>query len=147
MAMDVTAQQGGKKRGRARPEMNVTPLVDVVLVLLIIFMVIAPMLGKQFWVHYPDQRRDDQHAAEPVDDDDGPVVVSVDAQGRIRINRDHVTEQDLSDRVRRILVARQSRTIFFDAADGADFGRAVAVMDLLRAGGATTIAVATEALD
>ncbi|MGD8316332.1 MAG: biopolymer transporter ExbD, partial [Myxococcales bacterium] len=53
MAMNVGAP--GAKKGGARPEMNVTPLVDVVLVLLIIFMVIMPLMPAQFWVHVPDK--------------------------------------------------------------------------------------------
>ena len=54
MGFAVEAGSGRqKKRRRSTPEMNVTPLVDVVLVLLIIFMVITPMMHKHFWVHVP----------------------------------------------------------------------------------------------
>jgi biopolymer transport protein ExbD/biopolymer transport protein TolR len=53
MAIDF-GQKGGKF-GRPRPNMNVTPLVDVVLVLLIIFMVITPLLAKQFWIDLPNK--------------------------------------------------------------------------------------------
>ena len=140
MAMDV-GSGGGKKR-RARPEMNVTPLVDVVLVLLIIFMVVTPLLAKQFWISLPDQN-DEQ---EPPPDTEPPLVVSVGSDGTIRINTEEVQAADLSSRLQRVLAARRSRTIFFDAADDADFGRAVEALDLARGGGATTIAVATEAL-
>jgi biopolymer transport protein ExbD/biopolymer transport protein TolR len=132
---------GGKKR-RPRPEMNVTPLVDVVLVLLIIFMVVTPLLAKQFWISLPDQN-DEQ---EPPPDTEPPLVVSVGSDGTIRINTEEVQAADLSSRLSRVLAARRSRTIFFDAADDADFGRAVSALDLARGGGATTIAVATEAL-
>ncbi len=139
MALDVTT--GGKRRG-LKPEINVTPLVDVVLVLLIIFMLITPLLGKQFWIHYPDLQQEQE--SKPAPDDQGPVVLSVTADGRARINREFVGDDDLSARVRRILAARGSRTIFFDAADEAEFGRAVEIMDIARAGGATTIAVLTQ---
>ena len=140
MAMDF-GTGGGKKR-RPRPEMNVTPLVDVVLVLLIIFMVVTPLLAKQFWISLPDQN-DEQ---EPPPDTEPPLVVSVGSDGTIRINTEEVQAADLSSRLSRVLAARRSRTIFFDAADDADFGRAVEALDLARGGGATTIAVATDAL-
>jgi biopolymer transport protein ExbD/biopolymer transport protein TolR len=55
MAFEVASPGKGKKKGRSTPDMNVTPLVDVVLVLLIIFMVITPLLAKQFWVHVPER--------------------------------------------------------------------------------------------
>ena len=144
MALDVSAGKGSKL-GVARPEMNVTPLVDVVLVLLIIFMVITPLLGKQFWVHYPDL--DDAEDQSSPEEGQGPVVVSVAASGHARINREIVPDEDLAGRIRRVLAARGSRTIFFDASDRVEFGRAVEVLDLARGGGATTIAMLTESID
>ncbi|MEZ4256527.1 MAG: biopolymer transporter ExbD [Polyangiales bacterium] len=147
MAMDLGsagAKRKGRRRRRSAPAMNVTPLVDVVLVLLIIFMVITPLLAKQFWIHMPD--KDDPTAEPPPPDDPGPIVVSVTRGGRIRINRDEVADAEFPNRLRRVLAARRTRTIFFDSSDAAEFGRAMAVMDLARAGGASTIAVSTEAL-
>jgi biopolymer transport protein ExbD len=79
--------EGKSKLGVATPEMNVTPLVDVVLVLLIIFMVITPMLSKQFWVHLPEDRKENVPPPPP---NDGPVVVTVAKDGTIRVNRDEV---------------------------------------------------------
>ena len=146
MGMEA-ASTGDRRKGRRRraaPAMNVTPLVDVVLVLLIIFMVITPLLAKQFWVHMPD--KDDANAAPPPPNDPGPIVVSVTSTGRIRINRELIADADFPGKLRRILAARQSRTIFFDSSDAADFGRAMEVMDMARGGGAATIAVATEKL-
>lgn len=146
MAFVVAAGKGGKKgRRRATPDMNVTPLVDVVLVLLIIFMVITPMLAKQFWIHLPSEPEADA-APPPPSAADGPVVLTVDGEGVIRINRDVVPLEQLQARLHRVLAARGDRTIFFDAASDAPYGRAVEVLDTARGGGATTIAVATEAL-
>ena len=133
----------GGKRGRAAPEMNVTPLVDVVLVLLIIFMVITPLLSKQFWINLPDKKEDNEP---PNPDAKEPVVVTVGADGKIRINRDIVADQDFPTRLRRVLAARQDRTIFFDAHNDAPFHRASIALDLARGAGASTIAVATEAI-
>ncbi len=146
MAMDVSVGKSGKK-GRSTPEMNVTPLVDVVLVLLIIFTVITPMLAQKFWVHVPERPDPNRPVPEqPADDEQGPVVVWVDAWSRIRINRDVVADAELETRIHRILAARGNRQIFFDAHDDAPVGRAMEVLDRARAGGATTIAVVTEAL-
>jgi biopolymer transport protein ExbD len=145
MAISLTAGGAGKKgrRRRATPDMNVTPLVDVVLVLLIIFMVITPMLAKQFWIHLPSEP-DEQAQPTPPTDAEGPVVVTVDAEGAVRINRDVIALADFPARLHRVLAARGDRTVFFDATSDAPYGRAVEVLDLTREGGATTIAVSTE---
>ena len=140
MAMDV-GSSGGKKKGRSRPEMNVTPLVDVVLVLLIIFMVVAPLMAQQLFITLPDR-----DPAEPPPDQQGPIVVSVGSDGVAHINRDRVTDTELPVRLRGVLAARRTRAIFFDAHDDAPYGRAVEVLDLARGAGARQIAVATEAL-
>jgi biopolymer transport protein TolR len=141
MAMD-SGQSSGKP-GRATPSMNVTPLVDVVLVLLIIFMVVTPLLAKQFWINLPNQV-DKQEP--PASDDDTALVVRVTKSGQITVNTEVVSAAELTPRLRRMLSARKDRTIFFDADEEADFGKAVTVMDLARGGGATTIAVVTAPL-
>jgi biopolymer transport protein TolR len=143
MAMDIGASGG--KPGRATPSMNVTPLVDVVLVLLIIFMVITPMLAKQFWLHLPN-KPDPNEAQTPPDDDNKPIVVSVTKNGDIKINRDVVPANQLSAKLKRALAASGQRTVFFDADEEAEFGRTVDAMDLARAGGAATIVVLTDPL-
>jgi biopolymer transport protein TolR len=140
--MGMTGPSSGK-RGRAAPEMNVTPLVDVVLVLLIIFMVITPLLSKQFWINIPDKKEDDEP---PNPNAKEPVVVTVDAEGKIHINRDVVPDQEFQAKLHRVLAARQDRTIFFDAHNKAPFHRASIALDLARGAGASTIAVATEAI-
>jgi biopolymer transport protein ExbD/biopolymer transport protein TolR len=141
MAMDVGAPQG--KPGRATPSMNVTPLVDVVLVLLIIFMVITPLLAKQFWLNLPNKVEEQQP---DTPDDSKPIVVSVTKSGEFKINHDVVPKDQFSNRVRRVLAGSGQRAIFFDADDDAEFGKTVEAMDLARGGGATTIAVLTDAL-
>jgi biopolymer transport protein TolR len=140
MAMDVGTSGG--KPGRATPSMNVTPLVDVVLVLLIIFMVVTPMLAKQFWINLPNKIEKDQ-PSDPTDKD-LPLVISVTAKGEFKINRDVVSKAEFSTKLHRVLAARGERTVFFDAEEDAEFGWAVEAMDLSRAGGAATIAVLIE---
>ncbi len=139
MAMDLDTSGKGK-RGK-KPEMNVTPLVDVVLVLLIIFMVMTPMMLKHFSVTLPPESD-----APPPADAQAPIVLSVSSDGTIRINRDEVSAAELPNRLRRVLAGRGTRTIVFDAHDDASYAEAVAALDLARSAGATRIAVATEAL-
>jgi biopolymer transport protein ExbD/biopolymer transport protein TolR len=140
MAMDIGSKGG--KPGRAQPNMNVTPLVDVVLVLLIIFMVITPLLAKQFWLHLPNKVDKDQ--PQDSSEKEKPIVVTVTQSGDIKINRDVIPKAEFPNKLRRVLAAREQRTIFFDAEDDAAFGNAVVAMDLARGGGAATIAVLTD---
>lgn len=146
MAMDIAAPGSGK-RGRPRPEMNVTPLVDVVLVLLIVFMVLTAMMKEHFWVHVPekDQKDQPQEQAES-HDDEAPIVVSVGQDGQIRINQEVYPDRDFPERLKRMLVARGERRVYFDAGDGVSYERAMQVLDLARGGGAAHIAVVTEKL-
>src|ERR1700754_729351 len=109
MAMEI-GQRGGKP-GRATPSMNVTPLVDVVLVLLIIFMVITPMLAKQFWLHLPN-KPDPKDAETPADDKNKPIVLSVTKSGDIKINHDVVPAAQLSAKLKRVLAGSGQRTVF-----------------------------------
>jgi biopolymer transport protein ExbD/biopolymer transport protein TolR len=105
-------------------------------------MVITPLLAKQFWLNLPNKVDKEQQADVP--DKDKPIVVSVTKKGEIKINRDVVPKAEFSNKLHRVLAAREQRTVFFDAEDEAEFGNAVEAMDLARAGGAATIAVLTD---
>jgi biopolymer transport protein ExbD/biopolymer transport protein TolR len=120
--------------------MNVTPLVDVVLVLLIIFMIVTPMLTRKFWVHVPVK---DEPAEPAPPGATVPIVLTLAADGSLRLNQERVEAADLRARLERVFAARSDRTLFFDAEAGASHGRAVEAMDLARSGGALTIAVLT----
>ena len=143
--MAIALDTGGRRRGGVKPYMNVTPLVDVVLVLLIIFMVIAPMMVKQFWLHVP-KKETAAVAAEPPADAPVSIVVSVRADRTVWINADPVPLAELGTRLERIFAARTDRLVFFDADDRLPYGDAVEVLDTARGGGATSIAVLTEAV-
>jgi biopolymer transport protein ExbD len=136
---------GAPARGPA-PQMNVTPLVDVVLVLLIIFMVITPLLSKQFWVHTPKQEREEVKREELQNDPDPPLVMRVLKDRRITVNGTEVGVDELADRLRRMFAARDDHVLFFDAEDDAPYGFTVEVMDRAREGGAVTIATLVNAL-
>jgi len=128
------------------PQMNVTPLVDIVLVLLIIFMVITPLLTKTFWVHTPKQEKEEVKNEDLQNDPSPPLVLRVRAGRAIDVNGTEVTFDELPNRLKRMFAARDDHILFFDAADDAEYGFTVEVMDQARAGGAVTIATLTEAL-
>jgi biopolymer transport protein ExbD/biopolymer transport protein TolR len=123
--------------------MNVTPLVDVVLVLLIIFMVVTPLLAKQLWLNLP-KKEDPVRVERAPDDADKPVVLTVDERGVLRINQTEVPRAELKERLARIFAARSDDVLYFDADDAAAYAVAVEAMDAARMGGARTIAVLTE---
>src|SRR5690349_23262343 len=108
MAMTV----GGTGKGVA-PQMNVTPLVDVVLVLLIIFMVITPLLSKNFWVHLPKQQKEEITPEQLDKDPDPPLVLRVAADRKLQVNGSDVSIDELSDRLKRMFAARDDHILFF----------------------------------
>ena len=142
MAMTVGAPAG---KGVV-PQMNVTPLVDVVLVLLIIFMVITPLLAKNFWVHLPKQDKEEVTRQQMEADPAPPLVMRVGPGRTIQVNGADVPFAELSERLKRMFAARDDHVLFFDAADDAEYGFTVEAMDQARAGGAVTIATLTSAL-
>ena len=141
MAFDLSSSG---RRSAIRPSMNVTPLVDVVLVLLIIFMVVTPMLMKQVWMNVPPKSQDD--APPPPADAQPPIVLTLDLAGVTQINGDIVTGPELVETVKRMLNARADKVVFFDAASDVPYERAVEVMDVLKGGGVETVAVLAEEL-
>ncbi|NVJ06600.1 biopolymer transporter ExbD [Myxococcus sp. AM001] len=139
MAFDLGGGKGG-----IRPAMNVTPLVDVVLVLLIIFMVVTPLMTKQMWMTVP-AKGDDLEAAAPPPDAKPPVVLTVDKSGVLRINREEVPRDQVVARLQRMLNARPDKIVFFDASDDVPYGAAMDVLDLAR-GGDITVGVLPDKL-
>ena len=137
---------GGDGGKVVAPQMNVTPLVDVVLVLLIIFMVITPLLSKQFWIHTPKQEKEEVPPDQVQQDPTPPLVLRVGAGRTINVNGAEVGFDELPDRLKRMFAAREDHVLFFDAADDAEYGFTVQVMDKAREGGAVTIAALTSAL-
>ncbi len=123
------------------PQMNVTPLVDVVLVLLITFMVITPLLTKTFWVHTPAERTEEVEQVSLADDQ--PLVLRVARDGSMRVNGVDVTGDELPARLRRMFAARDDHVLFFDADDDADYGLVMRVLDHAREGGAVTLGMLT----
>ena len=126
-------------------EINVTPLVDVVLVLLIIFMVVTPLLEKDIEVRVPDN--DDIQETTEVPPDQ--LVVSLAADGALKINADDITAPEYVEKLSRMVAAkpRGERLVFFMADDRTNYGRLVWALDGARQAGAETLGMMTEKLD
>jgi biopolymer transport protein ExbD/biopolymer transport protein TolR len=131
----------GKPKG-ATPQMNITPLVDVVLVLLIIFMVVTPLLSKTFALNLP--KKDDEPA--PPGAPNEQIVLLVTRDGRTLINNHEIARTELEPKLRTYLAAKSDKVVYFDAEDGTPYATAVAAMDQARGGGARTVAILTEKL-
>jgi biopolymer transport protein ExbD/biopolymer transport protein TolR len=134
---------GGKKKESSTPNINITPLVDVVLVVLIIFMIVTPMVTKTFWLNLPSK---DKNEEPPPPSDNKPLVMTVDKAGVIRINTTVLSKNEIKDRVPRMLAAKDQKVLYFDAANDASYAVAIEAMDLSRSGGVKSIAILTESV-
>jgi biopolymer transport protein ExbD len=142
----VAIEVGNGKARRVRPVMNVTPLVDVVLVLLIIFMVITPLLAKQFSTNVPI-KDDPNQPPPPPNAGPPPVVLAARSAGHLEINGEQIAPESMAERIPRLLAAQPEPVLFFTADDDVPHGRAVEAMDRARAAGAKVIAIITEKLE
>ncbi|MGH9318138.1 MAG: ExbD/TolR family protein [Thermoanaerobaculia bacterium] len=125
--------------GEYKSDINITPLVDIVLVLLIIFMVITPLLQMGYDVKVPPKATVDNPIA-PLDQ----VVISLTAQNHIFLNKQEVTAQQLSQQLSDILKNRRDKTVFFSADDGTTYFECIKVMDILRTSGAKNLGIVLE---
>src|SRR5262245_3740714 len=103
MAMTVGSGAGGKT---VTPQMNVTPLIDVVLVLLIIFMVTTPLLSKNFWVHLPKQEKQEVEPEELQQDPEPPLVMKLGPGRLVTVNNTEIAPEELVERLKRMFAAR-----------------------------------------
>jgi biopolymer transport protein TolR len=122
MSMDLGAGKGGVKS-----DINVTPLVDVMLVLLIIMMIVAPMLQKGVDVKLPQAaNRSDKP------DTQDQVVVGVTANGQLHLNSVAVSDEELATRAKEALEIAREKIVYLKADQDATYGRVMAAMDALR---------------
>ncbi|HZR80226.1 MAG TPA: biopolymer transporter ExbD [Candidatus Binatia bacterium] len=121
-----------------KAEINVTPLVDVVLVLLIIFMVVTPLLRQEVPIDLP-LAQNSRNAGDP-----GQITVSLAADGRTFVNGVAVPPDDLVPRLTAIYAERPDKTIFLEADRGLPHGRVVDLMDQCRAAGIVRIGIVTK---
>ncbi len=138
--LDPPRGANGKRRYRPMAEINMIPLIDVMLVLLIIFMVSAPLLTVGVNVDLP------RTAANPVSSPDEPISISITAEGRVFIQETAVEVGDLVSRLSAIAEARGGKeTRIFVSADRAlAYGRVMEVMGLIAQAGFTRVALVAE---
>lgn len=127
--------------GGVNSEINVTPLVDVVLVLLIIFMIVSPMLTSGYELDVP-QKMEDIDIPEEVTKDQ--LIVTYTKEGNLYINKDAVALEALGQTLEQILNTRSKKTVFFAAARELNYGQVVTAMDDIRTAGAEAIGLVTD---
>ena len=127
---------GGSGRHRALAEINITPLVDVMLVLLIISMLAAPMLQKGIPLDLPETETSK-------DITDPRTVVSVDREGRLRLNDQPVHPALLVQRMKALASGNPGDTVFLRADKLMPYGEVLNVMDMIRKAGVTRVALVT----
>jgi biopolymer transport protein TolR len=131
----------GGVRGGSIAEMNVVPLIDILLVLLIIFMVISPRVPVGLPVLLPEPAPPEMRPAPDV------VVVQLFADGSLRINRDAVAWQDLQDRLEEVFKGRATRVAFVRGDGGLEFGVVARAIGLMRDAGITSVGLMTPELE
>jgi biopolymer transport protein TolR len=134
----------GGRGGRRAPmaEINVTPLVDVMLVLLIIFMITAPLLVSGVPVDLPDSR------AGALKQDNAPIQVSLDREGQLFIDEQAVPDQGLTAKLSAIREARsggEEPRVYVRADTGLDYGRVMRIVGEVNAAGFSKVALVSEA--
>ncbi|HEX4692954.1 protein TolR [Sphingomonas sp.] len=133
----------GKGRRAPMADINVTPLVDVMLVLLIIFMVTAPLMTAGVPVNLPDSR------AKSLDQDQKPVSIAIERDGTIYLDDKTIDEDALPDRLAALAADRtpdgKPRQVFLRADRGLDYGKVMSVMGELNRAGLNRVALVSNA--
>ena len=131
-------RRGRRAKFRPMAEINVTPMVDVMLVLLIIFMVTAPLLTVGIPVNLP------QTKAEPLSNPDEPLVVTVNAKGEIYLQETSIGDDALVPRLQAITANKPDTKIFVRGDKAIDYGRVMQVMGMIKSAGFTQVALVVD---
>ena len=121
-------------------DINITPLVDVVLVLLIIFMVLTPLLQMGYDVNVPPKKT----ALASEISSKQQLIVTMIRQDSVYLNREQVPITQLPQRLSEILRNRSDKTVFFAGDDEVNYGIVISTMDIIRNAGAEKIGIVTE---
>ncbi len=138
MAVSLNGRFSGRGRYRPLSEINVTPLVDVMLVLLIIFMVTAPLMTSGVSVDLP------KTDAKPLNTDSQPLTVTIDASGKIFLQDQEVQLPELVAKLQAVAENNQDRRIFVRGDKDLAYGRIMEVMGTITQGGFTKVALLAE---
>jgi len=137
MSMDIG---GRSSRGKHQPmsEINVTPMVDVMLVLLIVFMVTAPLLTQGVPIDLPESQ------ALALPNDNKPIEISIDQNGAIFINDTEISDNELIIRLKAITANRTDARIYVRGDKTNSYGRVMEVIGAINAAGFKKVALITE---
>ncbi len=135
---------GSRRRGRGQPryramaDINMTPFIDVMLVLLIIFMVAAPLLATGVPIDLP------QTKAAALNIDQKPISVAVDPKGDVYINDEPVPQEQLADKLKELAKAGPDERIYVRGANQVNYGRVAEIMSIITTAGFKRVALVTE---
>jgi biopolymer transport protein TolR len=144
MGMAAGASQGGKRRRRRGRrggpinEINMTPFIDVVLVLLIIFMVAAPMMTVGVPLDLP------QSKASPLNSDVKPITLSIRQTGQVFLGEDELTDETIVPKLNETAKTGTEERVFVRGDKRVDYGRVAQVMAIVTGGGFKKVALVTE---
>jgi len=136
MGAQLSRSSGGRRRGNA--EINVTPFVDVMLVLLVIFMVTAPLMLQGMDVNLPET------TTQPIRMPNAPLVLTVTKDGKYSLARKVIPADELQAKLEAVFDARGSKEVFLRADEAAPYGVVVQAMAAARRAGATRLGIVTE---
>ena len=132
-------QGSGDDELQENSEINVTPFIDVMLVLLIIFMVAAPMMTVGVPLELPKTAAQSM----PTEQEE-PLTISLTADGGLTIQTTAVSDEELIPRLQSIMTERRSNKLFIRADNGVNYGRVAEVMGALQAAGYTSLGLVTD---
>jgi biopolymer transport protein TolR len=138
-------ESGGRRRRRSRQatlnsQINMTPFVDLMTVLLVVFIVATPMMTVGVPLTLPKTAA----TPLPLEQQEEPLTVNVDAEGAVFVQKQPVPLEELAPRLQAILAERTSDRVFLRADAGIDYGRVAQVMGALNAGGVRNIGLVTD---
>jgi len=125
-------------------DINVTPLIDVVLVMLIIFMVLTPLAEKQMYMRVPEFEPPNTQVVPPDAVPPDQIVLTALKNGRVLLNKTEMTVEDAMVKLKPVYEGHLSKVLFFNAQDGTRYEFAVTVLDEAHKAGVNTIGMMTD---